>query len=87
MIIDTRRPAFMPNKQYIPYSVTRGPGGLIISCVSLVGRKYCQACIFKNCCQLHTGIKDIDVEALRALGKLMRKMQELLERRKSCIKK
>ncbi|MBI5872717.1 MAG: hypothetical protein HZB36_01040 [Candidatus Omnitrophica bacterium] len=87
MIIDTRRPAFTPNKQYIPYSVTRGSGGLIISCAALSCRKYCRACIFKNCCQLHTGIKDRDIEALRALWKLFKKMQELMERRKLCIKK
>ena len=87
MIINTSRPAFTPQKQYIPYSVTRGPGGLIISCAALSGRKYCRACIFKNCCQLHTGIKDRDMEALRAIGKFLKKMKELLERRTSCIKK
>ena len=87
MIIDTRRLAFTPNKQYIPYVVTRGPGGLIINCMVLSGRKDCWACIFKNCCQMHTGIKDRNVEALRALGKLLKKMKEFMGRRKSCIKK
>ncbi len=58
MIIDTRKEPFTPSGAYVPYSVTRGPGGLIVSCARDGDiRGACRACIFKRCCQPNTGIR------------------------------
>lgn len=81
MIVNLSKPKYKKSNQYIPIRATRGRGGLIVACHHDARPNTCERCIFKNCCQFYTGIKDIDIEGLRALGKLFKKMKELMERR------